>query len=43
MAAILQKNIFKLILFNENVWISNKISLKFDPDGPIDNISAWFR
>ena len=29
--------IFKCISFNENVWISIKISLKFVPMGPIDN------
>ena len=32
--------IFKCIFFNENVWISIKISLKFVPKGPIDNIPA---
>ena len=31
--------IFKSI-FNENVWISITISLKFIPKGPIDNKSA---
>ena len=30
--------IFKCILFNENVWILIKISLKFVPKGPINNI-----
>ena len=30
----------KRILFNENVWISIKISLKFVPNGPINNIPA---
>ena len=30
----------KRIFFNENVWISIKISLKFVPNGPINNISA---
>ena len=40
-------NIFKCILLNENVWIPNKISLKFVPKGPINNnpslvqIMAW--
>ena len=33
-------DIFKRIFFNENVWISIKISLKFVPRGPINNISA---
>ena len=33
-------DIFKLIFFNENVWISIKISLKFVPKGPINNIPA---
>ena len=33
-------DIFKRILFNENVWISIKISLKFVPKGPINNIPA---
>ena len=28
------------ISLNENVWISNKISLKFIPKGPINNIPA---
>ena len=31
---------FKRIFLNENVWISLKISLKFIPNGPINNISA---
>ena len=31
---------FKLIFFNENVAISIKISLKFIPKGPINNIPA---
>ena len=31
-------DIFKCIFLNENVWISIKISLKFFPKGPIDNI-----
>ena len=29
MAAILADNIFKYILLNENLWILNKISLKY--------------
>ena len=33
-------NIFKCIFLNENVRISIKISLKFVPKGPINNISA---
>ena len=33
-------DIFKLIFFNGNVWISIKISLKFVPNGPIKNILA---
>ena len=33
-------NIFKCIFFNGNVWISIKISLKFVPKGPINNIPA---
>ena len=42
-------DIFKRIFFNENVWISNKISLKFVRTGPINNIPglvqiiAWRR
>ena len=33
-------DIFKCIFFNENVWISIKISLRFVPKGPINNIPA---
>ena len=33
-------DIFKCIFLNENVWISIKISLKFVPKGPINNIPA---
>ena len=33
-------NIFKWIFLNENVWIPIKISLKFVPQGPINNIPA---
>ena len=33
-------NIFKRNLFNENVWISIKILLKFVPKSPINNIPA---
>ena len=36
-------DIFKCISFNENVWISIKISLKFVPKGPINNIPALLR
>ena len=42
-------DIFKWIFFNENVWISINISLKFVPRGPINNIPtlvqvmAWCR
>ena len=34
-------DIFRRILFNENVWISIKISLKFVPVVPINNIPAY--
>ena len=33
-------DIFKCIFLNENVWISISISLKFVPEGPINNIPA---
>ena len=33
-------DIFKCIFLNENVWISIKISLKFVPKGPINDIPA---
>ena len=33
-------DIFKCILLNENVWIPIKISPKFVPQGPINNIPA---
>ena len=33
-------DIFKRIFFNENVWISIKISLKFVPKGPVNSIPA---
>ena len=36
----LQYDIFKCTFMNENVWISTKISLKFVPSGPINNIPA---
>ena len=32
--------IFKRVFMNENVWISIKISLKFVPNGSINNIPA---
>ena len=38
--AMMIKIIFKCILVNENVWIIIKISLKFVPKGPINNIPA---
>ena len=34
----LTNDIFKCIFLNENVWIPIKISLKFVPKGPINNI-----
>ena len=43
------EDIFKIIFLNENVWISIKISLKFVPQGPLNNtpavvqIMAWGR
>ena len=33
-------DIFKCIFLNENVWISLKISLKFVPKAPMNNIQA---
>ena len=33
-------DIFKCIFFNKNVWIPIKVSLKFVPKGPINNIPA---
>ena len=36
-------DIFKRIFFNENVWVSIKIWLKFVPKGPINNIPALVR
>ena len=33
-------DIFKCIFFNENLWISIKISLNFIPMGPVNNIPA---
>ena len=49
MADILADYIFKRIFLNENIWISNKISLKYVPWGLIENmlalvqIMAWRR
>ena len=34
-------DIFKCIFLNENVWISIKISLKFVPNGTLDNIPSF--
>ena len=34
------EDIFKRIFLNENIWTSIKISLKFVPKGPINNIAA---
>ena len=33
-------NIFECIFFNENMWISINISLKFVPKGPVNNIPS---
>ena len=33
-------DIFKMHFFNKNVWILIKISLKFVPRGPVDNMAA---
>ena len=33
-------DMFKRIFLNENIWILNKISLKYVPWGLIDNMSA---
>ena len=40
MATILQTAFLNAFSVNENVWIVIKISLKFDPKCPINNISA---
>ena len=40
MAAIFPDDIFKCIVWNENVWISIKVSLTFVPKGPINNTPA---
>ena len=36
----LSDDIFKYIFFNKNVWILIEISVKFVPNGPINNIPA---
>ena len=36
-------DIFKCIFLNVNVWIPIKISMKFVPKGPINNIQALFQ
>ena len=36
-------NIFRGIFYNENVWISIKISQKFVPEGPMNNIPAFLQ
>ena len=36
-------DIFKCILLDENIWISNKFSLKFVPKGPIYIIPELFQ
>ena len=40
MDAISQTTFLKCIYLNENVWIPIKISLKFVPKGPINNVPA---
>ena len=40
MAAILADDIFKHIFLNENIRISIQISLKFVPEGLVENTSA---
>ena len=40
MAAIFADDIFKCIFMNENIALSIKISLKFVPEGQINNIPA---
>ena len=36
-------DVFKCIFLDENIWILMKISLKFIPKGPINNIPAWIQ
>ena len=43
MAAILADDIIKCIFLNETIRMSNKISRKFVPEGPIDKKSALFQ
>ena len=49
MAVILADDIFKCIFLNEKFYVLIKISLKFVPNGPIDNnpalvqVMAWRR
>ena len=38
--AFISQTIFLYIVLNENVWASIKISLKFVPKGPVDNVAA---
>ena len=40
MDAILTEDIVKCLFFNENIWISFKISLNFVNKGPVNNIPA---
>ena len=40
MATTFTDDIFKHIFLNENIRISIQFSLKFVPEGPIDNIPA---
>ena len=40
MDAITQTTLSSNFFFKENVWIPTKISLKFVPKGPINNIPA---
>ena len=40
MADIFQMTFSNVFFLNENIWISNTISLKFVPKGPIDNNTA---
>ena len=37
------EDILKCIFLNENMWISITISLKFVPNGPINNVPALFQ
>ena len=40
MAAIFADGMFQCIILNVNIWISNKISLEYVPQGPINNIPS---